>query len=174
MTTYVLAGGCFWCLEAVFRELRGVKESLCVYAGGTEADANYYAVASGATDHAEAVKVTFDESVLPRDVLLDIYFAIHDPTSLNRQGADAGPQYRSAMFYADDEQQKEFEAAIDRASSEQDKPIVTVLSPLEKSYVAEPEHQDYYNQNPFSGYCSFVISPKVQKTRKEYSKYLNA
>lgn len=174
MTTYVLAGGCFWCLDAVFRELRGVTVSLCVYAGGTEADANYYAVASGATDHAEAVKVTFDESVLPRDVLLDIFFAIHDPTSLNRQGADAGPQYRSAMFYADDGQKKEFEMAIERASADWNDPIVTVLSPLDKFYVAEPEHQDYYNQNPFSGYCSFVISPKVQKTRKEYSKYLNA
>lgn len=172
MTTYVLAGGCFWCLDAVFRELRGVTESLCVYAGGTEADANYYAVASGSTDHAEAVKVTFDESVLPRNVLLDIFFAIHDPTSLNRQVADAGPQYRSAMFYADDEQKNEFESAVERVSKDWDKPIVTVLSPLEKYYAAEPEHQDYYNQNPFSGYCSFVISPKVKKARKYFSSYL--
>lgn len=172
MTTYVLAGGCFWCLDAVFRELRGVTESLCIYAGGTEADAHYYAVASGSTDHAESVKVTFDESILPRNVLLDIFFAIHDPTSLNRQGADAGPQYRSAMFYADEEQKKEFEAAIERASKDWDKPTVTVLSPLEKLYVAEDEHQDYYNQNPFSGYCSFVISPKVKKARSNYSKYL--
>lgn len=171
MTTYVLAGGCFWCLDAAFRELKGVTESLCVYAGGSEADANYYAVASGATDHAEAVKVTFDESVLPRDVLLDIFFAIHDPTSLNHQGADAGPQYRSAMFYADEEQKKEFELAIERVSKDWDKPTVTVLSPLEKFYVAEDEHQDYYNQNPFSGYCSFVISPKVNKTRKSFSRY---
>lgn len=174
MTTYVLAGGCFWCLDAVFRELKGVTESLCVYAGGTEADANYYRVASGATDHAEAVRVTFDESVLPKNVLLDIFFAIHDPTTLNRQGADAGPQYRSAMFYADDEQRKEFESAVERASADWNKPIVTVLSPLEKFYVAEPEQQDFYNQNPFSGYCSFVISPKVKKTQKEYSKYLRS
>ncbi len=172
MTTYVLAGGCFWCLDAVFRKLRGVTESLCVYAGGTEADANYYRVASGATDHAEAVKVTFDESILPRDVLLDIFFAIHNPTSLNRQGADAGPQYRSAMFYADEEQKKEFESAIERASKDWEDPIVTVLSPLDKYYVAEDEQQDYFNQNPFSGYCNFVISPKVKKARKEFAQYL--
>ncbi len=172
MTTYVLAGGCFWCLDAIFRELRGVTESLCGYAGGSETDANYYAVASGTTDHAEAVKVTFDESVLPKEVLLDIFFAIHDPTSQNRQGADAGPQYRSAMFYADNDQQKQFEAAIKRVSTDYSDPIVTVLSAIESFYVAEPEHQDYYNQNPFSGYCSFVISPKVKKTRKNFSKYL--
>jgi peptide-methionine (S)-S-oxide reductase len=171
MTTYVLAGGCFWCLDAVFRELRGVTESVCGYAGGTEADANYYRVASGATDHAEVVKVTFDESILPKDVLLDIFFAIHNPTTLNRQGADAGPQYRSAMFYADDERKKEFEAAIERASKDWDDPIVTVLSPLDTFYIAEAEHQDYYNQNPFSGYCSFVISPKVKKARKNFAQY---
>lgn len=171
MTTYVLAGGCFWCLDAVFRELRGVSESVCGYAGGSEADANYYRVASGATEHAEAVQVTFDETILPSDVLLNIFFAIHDPTSLNRQGADAGPQYRSAMFYTNDKQRDEFEDAISRTALNLSDPIVTVLSPLEKFYVAEPEHQDYYNRNPFSGYCSFVISPKVKKARKYFSQY---
>ncbi len=172
MTTYILAGGCFWCLDAVFRELKGVSESLCGYAGGSEADANYYTVANGTTDHAEAVKVTFDESVLPRDVLLDIFFAIHNPTTLNQQGADSGPQYRSAMFYVDEEQKKDFETAIERASKDWEDPIVTTLSPLDKFYVAEDEHQDYFNQNPFSGYCNFVISPKVKKARKNYSEYL--
>ena len=168
MTSYVLAGGCFWCLDAVFRDLKGVSESLCGYAGGDKADADYYRVASGATGHAEAVKVTFDESVLPRDVLLDIFFAIHNPTTLNRQGADAGPQYRSAMFYADDEQQTEFKAAVDRASKDWDDPIVTKLEKLDTFYEAEPEHQNYYKQNPFSGYCSFVISPKVNKIMKNF------
>ena len=172
MTSYVLGGGCFWCLDAVFRNLKGVSESLCGYAGGDKADANYYRVASGATDHAEAVKVTFDESILPREVLLDIFFAIHNPTTLNRQGADAGPQYRSAMFYTDDEQKKEFESAVERAAGDWNDPIVTVLSPLDEFYVAEDEHQDYYNQNPFSGYCSFVISPKVKKARKDFSQYI--
>ena len=171
MTSYVLAGGCFWCLDAVFRDLKGVTETLCGYAGGDEADANYYRVASGATGHAEVVKVTFDESILPREVLLDIFFAIHNPTTLNRQGADTGPQYRSAMFYADDTQKKDFESAVARASTDWNDPIVTALSPLDEFYVAEDEHQDYYNQNPFSGYCSFVISPKVRKVQEKYSQF---
>lgn len=172
MTTYVLAGGCFWCLDAVFRDLKGVSESVCGYTGGSAEDANYYQVASGSTGHAESVKVTFDESVLPREVLLDIFFAIHNPTSLNRQGADVGPQYRSAMFYTDDEQKAEFEAAVTRASKDWDDPIVTVIEKFDTFYDAEPEHQDYYKQNPFSGYCSFVISPKVMKARKDFAKYI--
>lgn len=171
MTTYVLAGGCFWCLDAVFRELRGVSESLCVYAGGSESEANYYRVASGATAHAESVKVTFDETILPKDSLLDIFFAIHDPTTLNRQGADVGPQYRSAMFYADDEQRKEFDSAIERASADWKDPIVTVLSPLGEFFIAEAEHQNYFNNNPSSGYCNFVISPKISKTRKNFAQF---
>ena len=171
MTTYTLAGGCFWCLDAVFRDLKGVESSICGYAGGDEADASYYKVASGSTGHAESVQVTFDETILPREVSLDIFFAIHNPTTLNRQGADTGPQYRSAMFYADDVQKSAFEAAADRASKDWDDPIVTKIEKLDAFYEAEPEHQDYYKQNPFSGYCSFVISPKVHKARKYFSQY---
>ena len=171
MTTYVIAGGCFWCLDAVYRRLNGVTESVCGYAGGSKEDADYYRVASGQTGHAESVRVTFDEATLPRTDLLDIYFLIHNPTTLNRQGADEGPQYRSAMFYADDEQKADFEAAIQRAQANWDDKIVTELSPLDAFYEAEPEHQDYFTNNPANPYCSVVINPKVSKAKKEYEKY---
>lgn len=144
---------------------------MCGYAGGTAADADYYRVASGATGHAEAVRVTFDESVLPKADLLDIFFLIHDPTSLNRQGADTGPQYRSAMFYADESQKTDFEAALRRAGEQWDAPIVTELSPLEAFYDAEPVHQDYFTNNPANPYCSVVIDPKIVKARNAYAKY---
>ena len=171
MVTYTLAGGCFWCLDAVFRELKGVQSSYCGYAGGSEKDADYYRVASGKTEHAESVQVTFNESVIPTETLLDMFFLIHDPTSLNQQGADVGPQYRSAMFYADDEQKAVFEAAIARAQQNWDAPIVTTLEPLDTFYQAEPEHQDYYANNPVNPYCSIVISPKVIKAKKAYKQW---
>lgn len=169
MTTYTLAGGCFWCLDAVFRQLKGVESSVCGYTGGDKEDADYYTVATGKTGHAEVVQVTFDETILPKETLLDIFFLVHDPTTLNRQGADEGPQYRSAMFYADDTQKKEFEAAIERAKSRWDDPIVTELTPLDTFYEAEPEHQDYFNNNPSNGYCSVVIVPKIIKARRAYT-----
>lgn len=171
MTTYVLAGGCFWCLDAVYRRLHGVESSLSGYAGGSEQDADYYKVASGSTGHAESVKVTFDETILPASDLLDIFFLIHNPTTPDRQGADVGPQYRSAMFYADDRQKAEFEAAIERAAKQWDDPIVTELSPLEAFYQAEAEHQDYFTNNPANPYCSVVIDPKIVKARAHYAKY---
>lgn len=141
------------------------------YTGGSQADADYYRVISGSTGHAEAVKVTFDESVLPAQDLLDIFFLIHDPTSKDRQGADVGPQYRSALFYADEQQKTEFEAAVARAQQVWDKPIVTELSPLNTFYDGEPEHQDYFSNNPANPYCSVVIQPKIAKARKAYAKY---
>lgn len=171
MTTYTLAGGCFWCFDAVFRRLKGVESSFCGYSGGDASDADYYRVASGRTGHAEAVQVTFDENILPKEDLLDIFFLIHNPTTLNKQGADEGPQYRSDMFYADDEQKAEFEAAIERALKNWDDPIVTKLTPLDAFYEAEPEHQDYFSHNPQNGYCYVVIEPKIVKARKEYAKY---
>ncbi len=174
MTTYVLAGGCFWCLDAVYRKVNGVTSSLCGYAGGTESDADYHAVSSGHTKHAEAVEITFDESIVPAEIILDMFFTIHDPTSQDRQGADVGPQYRSAMFYADDDQKQQCDQAIARAQENWDNTIVTQVVSLDKFYEAEPEHQDYYANNPFSGYCSFVISPKVHKVRKTFSKYLRS
>lgn len=171
MTTYILAGGCFWCLDAVFQRLKGIESSVSGYAGGSADDADYYKVASGTTGHAEAVQITFDEATLPAADLLDIFFLIHDPTTKDRQGADVGPQYRSAMFYTDETQKAEFKAAIERTQRHWDNPIVTNLTPLDKFYEAEAEHQDYFNSNPANPYCSVVISPKIIKARKAYSKY---
>lgn len=171
MTTYTLAGGCFWCLDAVFRELKGVSSSISGYAGGSAEDASYYTVATGETGHAESVQVTFDEAVLPANTLLDIFFTLHNPTTLNRQGADVGPQYRSAMFYENDEQKKVFEAARDRAQEIWDDPIVTEITPLEKFYPAEPEHQDYFAQHPENPYCTVVIDPKILKVRAKFRPY---
>ncbi len=171
MTTYTLAGGCFWCLDAVFRKLKGVDSSLCGYVGGSKMTAHYYAVASGMTKHAESVQVSFDESIISKETILDIYFLIHNPTTLNQQGADKGPQYRSEMFYENDDQKKDFEAAIKRAQENWDDQIVTKLSQLEAFYEAEREHQDYFENNPSSGYCYVVIEPKVVKARQHYTKW---
>ena len=173
MTTYVLAGGCFWCLDAVFRKLKGVETSLCGYAGGTAYDADYYRVASGRTGHAESVQVTFDESIIPKETILDIFFLIHNPTSLNKQGADEGPQYASVMFYENEMQKEAFENSMKRAQVNWDKPIVTLLEPLNTFYEAEPEHQDYFANNPGNGYCSVVIAPKITKARQEYTKWFS-
>ena len=171
MTTFVLGGGCSWCLDAVFRRLKGVSKSECGYAGGTVDRPNYYEVASGRTGHAEVVRVTFDETQLPVETLLEIYFLIHDPTTLNRQGADIGPQYRSIMLYTDETQKQQFETALRHAKTVWDSPIVTELKELDTFYIAEPEHQDYFNKNPEVGYCSIVIAPKVTKARRAYSKW---
>lgn len=171
MTTFTLAGGCFWCLDAVFRRLKGIESSVCGYVGGNAEDAHYYAVATGTTGHVESVQVTFDESILPADDLLDMFFTLHDPTTLDRQGADVGSQYASVMWYDSDKQKAQFEAAIERAAHIWDDPIVTRIEPLEHFYEAEPEHQDYFNNNPGNGYCSIVIAPKIAKVRKKFTKY---
>lgn len=169
MTTYVLAGGCFWCLDAVYRGIKGVTEVVSGYTGGDIQDPSYEQVSTGQTGHAEAVQVTFDETVIPGDVILDIFFLIHDPTTVDRQGNDVGPQYRSAMFYTDDGQKTIFEAAIERAKEHWGDAIVTQLAPLDTFYPAEDYHQDYFNKNPGNGYCSIVIEPKIVKARKEYT-----
>ncbi len=171
MTTYVLAGGCFWCLDAIYRRLKGVDKVFSGYAGGGTQDPTYYEVATGETGHAEAVQITFDEKIIPADVILDLFFLIHDPTTLNRQGADVGTQYRSAMFYKDEEQHKDFMAAIVRAEKHWDEPIVTTVTKLDVFYPAEDEHQDYFNKNPGNGYCTIVIAPKIVKARSAYTKY---
>ncbi len=170
MITYIVGGGCFWCIDAVFRRLKGVISSETGYAGG-KGEASYYRVATGTTGYAEAVRVTFDEATIPAETLLDIFFLIHDPTSLNRQGADVGTQYRSALFYTDNSQKKEFEAAIARAQRHWDTPIVTQLTPLTEFFIAEDEHQDYFSKNPESGYCSIVIAPKIVKARSAYKQW---
>lgn len=174
MKTYALAGGCFWCLDAVYRTLRGVQSVVSGYTGGTDPSPNYDAVCTGRTGHAEAVLVTFDETVIPGDIILDVFFTLHDPRQLNRQGADVGTQYRSAMFYTDDAQREEFEAARDRASEYWDGNIVTEISPLEPWFDAEDYHQDFFAKNPGQGYCLAVALPKVNKVRKSYAQYVLA
>ena len=170
MTSYVLGGGCFWCLDAVYRGLKGVNSVESGYAGGSGTP-NYYRVATGATGYAEVVRITFDETIIPADIILDIFFLIHDPTSLNRQGADVGTEYRSAMFYSDTAQQEVFQAALERASKLWENPIVTEITPLEEFFRAEEEHQDFFNKNPEAGYCSIVIVPKVVKARAAYKQW---
>lgn len=171
MTTYVIAGGCFWCLDAVYRRLKGVETVVSGYVGGTTPDPTYYQVSSGATGHAEAIQITFDESIIPSEVILDLFFLIHDPTTLNRQGADVGTQYRSAMFYADDNQKEAFSAAAARAAEHWAGTFVTEMLPLSVFYPAEDEHQDYFNNNPGNGYCSIVITPKIIKARSTYTSW---
>ncbi len=171
MTTYVLGGGCFWCLDAVFKRLKGVQKSECGYAGGESINPDYYRVASGQTGHAETVRVTFNEAIIPPETLLEIYFIIHDPTTLNRQGADTGTQYRSIMLYTDATQKRQFDQAIRHAGTVWDDPIVTETKQLDRFYVAEPEHQDYFNKNPDAGYCAIVIAPKIIKARQAYKQW---
>src|SRR6478609_8316700 len=174
MRTFVLAGGCFWCLDAVYRTLDGVTEVVSGYTGGRVPNPSYELVCTGTTDHAEAVAVTFDETVIPSSVILDVFFSLHDPRQLNRQGNDLGTQYRSAMFYADDEQKAEFEEARERASEAWGGGIVTSITRLGEYYPAEEYHQDFFAKNPGQGYCLAVALPKVQKIRKSYAQYVKA
>ncbi|MFI5212747.1 MAG: peptide-methionine (S)-S-oxide reductase MsrA [Candidatus Saccharimonadales bacterium] len=170
MTTYVLGGGCFWCLDGVYAQLRGVTSVESGYAGGDK-PADYWRVVGGRTGHAEVTRVSFDEAVIPADVILDMFFLIHDPTSLNRQGADEGTQYRSTMMYRDDDQKSAFEQARQRAEQLWDQPIVTEIVPLKEFYLAEPEHQDFYARNSETGYCQIVINPKISKARQTYNNW---
>lgn len=172
MTNYTLAGGCFWCLDAVFRRVKGVTYVLSGYTGGDVANPTYEQVSSGKTGHAEAVQISFDESVVPGEVLLDLFFLIHDPTTLNRQGNDVGTQYRSAMYYADAIRKEQYEAAKERAAKIWKDPIVTEIDWLGTFYPAEDHHQYFYDRNPDQGYCSTIITPKIVKARAKFAKYL--
>ncbi|MCJ1673246.1 MULTISPECIES: peptide-methionine (S)-S-oxide reductase MsrA [unclassified Rathayibacter] len=174
MRTFVLAGGCFWCLDAVYRVLDGVTDVVSGYTGGSTPNPDYESVCTGRTGHAEAVAVTFDPEVIPEQVILDVFFTLHDPRQLNRQGNDVGTQYRSAMYYSSDEEKELFEAARDRASEWWDGPIVTEIAPLGVYHEAEDYHQDFFAKNPGQGYCLAVALPKVNKIRKSYSKYILA
>ncbi len=172
--TATLAGGCFWCLEATFEMLQGVEKSVSGYAGGAVKDPSYQQVCEGTTGHAEVVQLTYDPSVISFKELLDVFFTIHDPTTLNRQGADVGTQYRSAIFYQDEAQKAEAEAAIRRLDAEGvfGRPIVTQVAPLDTFYPAEDYHQGYYRNNPGQGYCRAVVAPKVAKMRKVWASKL--
>ncbi|MDX1993185.1 MAG: peptide-methionine (S)-S-oxide reductase MsrA [bacterium] len=171
-----LGGGCFWCLEAVYDELKGVVSVESGYAGGHVANPGYKAVTTGRTGHAEVVQVTYDPAVVSFEDILRVFFTIHDPTTLNRQGNDVGPQYRSAIFYHTPEQQAAAEKIIAEMTAAQvwPNPIVTEVTPLDKFYIAEDYHQEYYANNPFQPYCQVVIAPKVAKFRKVYLDRLKA
>jgi peptide-methionine (S)-S-oxide reductase len=172
MSTQVatLAGGCFWCLEAVFEQLRGVTKVESGYSGGNVKNPSYEAVCTGTTGHAEVTQVTFDPDVISFHDLLEVFFSLHDPTTLNRQGGDVGTQYRSAIFYHDDEQRRVAETVIRELEAEHvfDDPIVTQVEPLKAFYPAEEYHRAYYRRNPNQGYCRAVIAPKVAKLRSKY------
>ena len=160
-------GGCFWCTEAVFELLPGVKSVVSGYAGGHIANPTYKQVCTGETGHAEVTRIEFDPAVVSYEKLVEVFFEAHDPTTLNRQGADEGTQYRSVIFYHDEAQHQAAVKGKAAAQAHYDDPIVTEISPLPKFYAAEDYHQDYFKNNPNQGYCAFVIKPKVSKLQKK-------
>ncbi len=172
----VLAGGCFWCLEAVFDQVSGVTDVVSGYSGGKRPHPSYEQVCTGLTGHAEVVQITFDPAVISYSDLLHIFFTVHDPTTLNRQGADVGTQYRSAIFTTSPAQQSEAEAVIAEldAAGLWSGPIVTQVLPLEAFYPAEDYHQEYFAHHPEAGYCQIVIQPKVAKFRQKYQHFLKS
>jgi len=168
-------GGCFWCTEAIFQQLKGVHKVVSGYSGGTApGKPTYREVCSGLTGHAEVVQLSFNEAEISYKELLQIFMSTHDPTTLNRQGADVGTQYRSVIYYQDESQKKAALEVIEEMATYYNDPIVTELSPLGEFYEAEDYHQDYYRNNPGQGYCSVVISPKLAKFRKQYAHILKS
>lgn len=176
LETATFGAGCFWCVEAVYQELIGVEKVISGYAGGSVENPTYQQVCSGTTGHAEVAQISYDPDLISYQELLDVFWRTHDPTTLNRQGADVGPQYRSAIFYHDEKQK----ALAEKSKQETDasdlwpNPIVTEISPLTRFYPAEDYHQNYFRQNPHQPYCQMVISPKMSKFRKEFQSRLRA
>jgi len=170
METATFAGGCFWCLEAAFQQLHGVQSVTSGYAGGTVPNPSYEQVCTGNTGHAEVVQIVFDPSIISYNDLLHVFFTIHDPTTLNRQGDDVGTQYRSAVFYHSPEQQAEVKRVIAEltATKTWDDPIVTEIKPVPAFYPAEEYHRDYFSRNPTQAYCRAVVAPKVAKVRQKF------
>lgn len=170
-----IGGGCFWCVEAIFQQIKGVEKVVSGYSGGNcPGHPTYREICSGRTGHAEVVKVTFDPKVISYEELLLIFMTTHDPTTLNKQGADVGTQYRSVIYYHNDEQKEIIDEVIKQLNPHFDNKIVTEVSPAEIFYAAEDYHQNYYNENSSQGYCSFVITPKLNKLRKMYADKLKA
>jgi peptide-methionine (S)-S-oxide reductase len=172
MMSFVLGGGCFWCLDSTFMQFRGVSDVEVGYSGGHLDNPSYEAVCGEATGHAEVARVIFDEAIVPAEVILDIFFTLHDPTQLNRQGNDIGTSYRSCMFYDGADQRDLFERAIERAKQVWAEAIVTELLPLETFWMGETYHQDFFAKNPGQGYCNMVVKPKMAKTAKAFVSYL--
>jgi peptide-methionine (S)-S-oxide reductase len=171
-----LGGGCFWCLEAVYREAEGVTSVVSGYMGGFAPNPSYKEVCSGRSGHVEVVQVAFDPAIVSYRDILGIFFAMHDPTTLNRQGNDAGTQYRSVIFYHSPEQKATAEEVVREVTAEKvfDNPIVTAIEPAPEFYPAEDYHQQYFENNPYQPYCAFVVAPKVQKFRKQFAQRLKA
>ena len=168
----VLGGGCFWCIEAVYRNVKGVLSAVSAYTGGKRPNPTYENVCSGATGHAEVVDISYDADVISLADILDIFFVIHDPTTVNQQGADKGTQYRSVIYYENEEQKKIIQESIAKHQSEFSDKIVTEVSPLGEVYPAESYHQNYYNLNASQGYCQVVIAPKLQKFMMQFPEKL--
>ena len=162
-------GGCFWCIDAAFRRVKGVLNVSSGYAGGEIENPSYQQICTGLTGHAEVVQLDFDSSIVSYNTLLEMFFTLHDATQLNRQGNDVGTQYRSVIYYHDEKQKAESQAMIDALQKQIREPIVTELSPLTNFYPAEQYHQDYYNENPNQGYCSILIAPKLAKFELYYA-----
>lgn len=171
LETITLGGGCFWCTEAIFQRVKGVVSVISGYSGGTVPNPTYDAVCTGRTGHAEVVQITFDTSIISLQEILEIFFSTHDPTTLNRQGADIGTQYRSVIFYHNDEQKRIAKDMIKQLDSEKiwDNPIVTEIKKYKNFYKAEDYHQNYYNNHTYQPYCSFVITPKIEKLKKYFN-----
>ena len=172
MNSFVLGGGCFWCLDSTYMQFKGVSDVEVGYMGGAVANPSYEQVCDGNTGHVEVARVIFDEAIVPAEVILDMFFTLHDPTQLNRQGNDVGTQYRSAMFYENDEQRVMFEAARDRAIDLWGPSIVSEIVPVETFWMGEEYHQDFFAKNPNQGYCNAVVAPKMAKVRAKFTEYL--
>jgi len=172
MQTAIIGGGCFWCTEAVFSRAKGVLTAISGYSGGENPSPTYQQICTGTTGHAEVVRITFDENIISYENILDIFFEIHDPTTLNRQGADAGTQYRSVIFYLDEEQRDTAEAKMEELQKSLPSDIVTELSPAVEFFEAEAYHQDYFSLNPSQGYCQAVVAPKVQKFMMKFKDFM--
>ncbi|MEY4409307.1 MAG: peptide-methionine (S)-S-oxide reductase MsrA [Actinomycetota bacterium] len=171
MTKFVLGGGCFWCLDSAYSQFKGISDVTCGYTGGHKENPTYEQVCDGNTGHAEVVSIEFDESVISSEDILDIFFTLHDPTQLNRQGNDIGTQYRSSMFYTDG-QKEIFEAALERSKKIWGTSVVTEIVPLGEFFAAEDYHQDFFAKNPNQGYCVAVVAPKVAKVRSKFTHLL--
>ena len=172
MISFVLGGGCFWCLDSSFMQFRGIQDVEVGYSGGHTSNPDYETVCSEATGHAEVARGIFDEDQIPAETVLDIFFPLHDPTQLNRQGNDVGSSYRTCMFFEDDNQKQLFGEAIERAKKVWGDGIVTTIQPLEQFWMGEEYHQDFFAKNPNQGYCNFVVKPKMDKTAKAFTSYL--
>lgn len=172
METITLAGGCFWCTEAIFSQLKGVEKVIPGYSGGNISNPSYWDVASGRSGHAESVQIDFDPNIISLEKILYVFFKLHDPTQLNRQGADVGTEYRSAMFFSNESQKTAAEKAKGEIQKDYKSPVVTEITAYKNFFPASAEHKDYYLKNKGDIYCTLVIDPKINKLKKEFGKYL--